>query len=180
MKIGYCRVSTQEQCLDAQLDALRQAKVDKIYQDKCSGKNLDRPEYTKMIEHLRKGDTVVVYKMDRISRSLKDLINILGDFESKGVDFISLKESIDTSSSTGKLIFHIFGALSEFERDVIRERTKAGLQAARARGRVGGRPKKDIDVRKLRRLYKERKVEIRDLCVMFGISRASLYRYVAE
>jgi DNA invertase Pin-like site-specific DNA recombinase len=148
--------------------------------DKKSGKDLERIEYKKMIENLREGDTVVIYKLDRISRSLRDLISIVNDFHTRKINFVSIHENIDTTSPQGKLTFHIFGAIAEFEREIIRQRTKSGLESARARGRVGGRPNKinDKDIFRLNTLYKEGKIEIRDLMNMFSISRPTLYRYL--
>jgi len=148
MQIGYARVSTEDQKLDLQLDALRQAKCDKIFKDVASGAQSDRVGLDGATRYLRPGDTLVVWKLDRLGRSLKHLIEMINQLNLKGVFFRSLQENIDTSSSGGKLTFHLFGALAEFERDIIRERTKAGLEAARARGRVGGRPKA-LDDRKL-------------------------------
>lgn len=142
MLIGYARVSTLEQNLDLQIDALEQAGCQKIITDTVSGARVERPGLAKLKELLREGDTLVIWKLDRLGRSLKNLIEWIQYLDSEGVALKSLKESIDTSTSTGKLIFHIFGALSEFERDLIRERTQAGMLSARARGKLGGRPKK--------------------------------------
>ena len=141
MIIGYARVSTEDQNLDLQLDALKEAGCKKIFQDKISGVKEDRDGLLQVLDIVRPGDTLVVWKLDRLGRSLQHLISVVDDLKEKDIFFRSLKENLDTSSSTGKLIFHIFGALAEFERDIIRERTMAGLAAARARGRVGGRPK---------------------------------------
>jgi len=140
MLIGYARVSTDDQNLDLQKDALKNAGCDKIYEDQISGAKADRPGLTTVLEYAREGDVIVIWRLDRLSRSLKDLIEMVTLLDSKGIGLKSIHESIDTSSSTGKLVFHIFGALAEFERNLIRERTQAGLQAARARGRKGGRP----------------------------------------
>ena len=141
MQIGYARVSTDDQNLDLQNDALKQAGCDKIIEEKASGAKTDRAGLDEALSFLRKGDTLVVWKLDRLGRSLQHLIQVVNQLREKGIYFRSIQESLDTSSSGGKLIFHIFGALAEFERDVIRDRTMAGLAAARARGRVGGRPK---------------------------------------
>ncbi len=142
MKIGYARVSTVEQNLDLQQDALSKAGCEKFFQDVGSGAKDERKGLLYAIEFARKGDTIVVWKLDRLGRSLKHLIEVINLLDRKGVGFASLQESIDTTTSGGKLIFHVFGALAEFERELIRERTNAGLYAARARGKRGGRPQK--------------------------------------
>ena len=138
MLIGYVRVSTGEQNTDLQEDALKKAECDKIFKDTASGAKTDRPGLEEALAFLVEGDTLVVWKLDRLGRSLKHLIEVVNELYDRGIYFKSLQENIDTNSSGGKLIFHIFGALAEFERDIIRERTRAGLEAARARGRVGG------------------------------------------
>ena len=135
MKIGYARVSTQDQELALQLDALEQAGCEKIYQEKVSGAAKARPQLEALLEHLRNGDVVVVWKLDRLARSLKDLVSLVNQIQEKGASFQSVNDQIDTTSAHGKFTFHIFASLAEFERDIIRERTKAGLAAARARGR---------------------------------------------
>jgi len=145
MLIGYARVSTSEQNLDSQMDALTEAGCEKIYADKMSGAKADRPELRKAIGDVRVGDTLVVKKLDRLGRSIKNLIELINELHNKKVGFKSLSENIDTTTSGGKLIFHIFGALAEFERDIIHDRTIAGLKAARVRGRQGGRPRKITD-----------------------------------
>lgn len=180
MQIGYARVSTEDQKLDLQLDALRQAKCDKIFKDVASGAKSDRAGLDTATKYLRQGDTLVVWKLDRLGRSLKHLIEMINQLNHKGVFFRSLQENIDTSSSGGKLTFHLFGALAEFERDIIRERTKAGLEAARARGRVGGRPKL-LDDRKIalaKQLMSNPTNKPLDVARTLGISRATLYRYL--
>lgn len=144
MKIGYARVSTHEQDLALQLDALTKEGCEKIFQEKASGAHRDRPELKAALSYMRKGDTLVVWKIDRLARSLKQLIETIESFQERGIGFKSLQDPIDTSSPSGKLVFHIFAALAEFERGVIRERTTAGLRAARERGRVGGRPSAHI------------------------------------
>jgi DNA invertase Pin-like site-specific DNA recombinase len=141
MKIGYARVSTADQNLDLQLNALSEYGCTTIYQEKISGKNKDRPELKKLLETLRKGDQVVVWKLDRLGRSLRDLVDLVALFHDQEVNFVSLHDHIDTTTATGRFTFNIFASLAEFEREIIRERTKAGLVAARARGRMGGRPK---------------------------------------
>ncbi len=182
MLIGYARVSTDDQNLDLQRDALIQAGCLKLYEDKESGAKAERPGLLMALEVLRDGDTLVVWRLDRLGRSLKDLIALAEKLEKRGVALKSLQENIDTSSSGGKLVFHLFGALAEFERNLIRERTRAGLSAARARGRKGGRPKAlDPNKRQLAiRLYHERQHSIDELCRMMGISKPTLYSYLAE
>ena len=142
MQIGYARVSTETQDAALQLDALKAAGCERIYQESVSGSNRERPELAKCFEALRSSDTLTVWRLDRLGRSLKDLVGMVSDLEGRGVGFRSLNEAIDTGSAGGKLVFHVFAALAEFERSLIRERTRAGLQAARARGRKGGRPRK--------------------------------------
>jgi DNA invertase Pin-like site-specific DNA recombinase len=182
MKIGYARVSTPEQSLSMQRYALKQAGCEKIFSDTASGVKSARAGLEKAIEHLRPGDTLVVWKLDRLGRSLKDLISIVKFLQEKKIGFHSLQETIDTTTSGGKLIFHVFSALAEFERDVIRERTKAGLQAARARGRLGGRPflLAPTAVKRLRKLYDARKNTVIELCKIFNISRPSFYNYLKD
>jgi len=182
MIIGYARVSTEDQNLDLQLDALKEAGCKKIFQDKISGVKEDRDGLLQILDIVRPGDTLVVWKLDRLGRSLQHLISIVDELKGKDVYFRSLKENLDTSSSTGKLIFHIFGALAEFERDIIRERTMAGLKAARARGRIGGRPKiMDAGKVKLARtLMAENSRTVGEICEILGVSKATLYRYLKE
>jgi DNA invertase Pin-like site-specific DNA recombinase len=180
MQIGYARVSTEDQKLDLQLDALREVKCDKIFKDVASGAQPDRTGLDSATRYLRPGDTLVVWKLDRLGRSLKHLIDVVNGLNLKGVFFRSLQENIDTASSGGKLTFHLFGALAEFERDIIRERTKAGLEAARARGRIGGRPKL-LDDKKIilaKQLMSNPENKPDDVARTLGISRATLYRYL--
>ena len=180
MFIGYARVSTFEQNLNLQKDALKAAGCEKIFEDHISGAASSRPGMNKAIEFLRKGDTLVVWRLDRLGRSLKHLIEVVSLLEERHIGFKSLQEAIDTTSSGGKLIFHIFGALAEFERNLIRERTMAGLSAARARGRKGGRPKaldpqqRDIAVM----LYHQKKKTVKEICSIMGISKPTLYSYI--
>jgi len=182
MIIGYARVSTEDQNLDLQLDALKEAGCKKIFQDKISGVKEDRNGLLQVLDIVRPGDTLVVWKLDRLGRSLQHLISVVDELKGKDVYFRSLKENLDTSSSTGKLIFHIFGALAEFERDIIRERTMAGLAAARARGRVGGRPKiMDAGKVKLAKtLMADNSRCVREICEILGVSKATLYRYLKD
>lgn len=182
MKIGYARISTLEQNLDLQIDALEKVGCKKIITDEISGSVAERPGLARLKENLREGDTVVVWRLDRLGRSLKHLIALVNEFEILKVGFESLQESINTTTSTGQLIFHMFGALAEFERNLIRERTKAGLESARSRGRLGGRPKQlDNNKRQLVvKLYKDRTHTILEICQMMGISKPTLYQYVRE
>jgi DNA invertase Pin-like site-specific DNA recombinase len=183
MMIGYARVSTNEQNLDLQLDALSQEGVadTHIFTDKVTGTKAERPGLTEALSHLRTGDTLVVWRLDRLARSLSNLIELVNRLAGEGIAFKSLTERIDTASATGKLVFHIFGALAEFERNLIKERTLAGLSAARARGRTGGRPRLDPKSGKVvlaRKLYADKSTAISEICKTLHISRATLYRYV--
>ena len=179
--VGYARVSTAEQRLDLQLDALRQAGCERVYTDRASGAKAERPGLAEALDYVREGDTLVVWRLDRFGRSLRDLVARVGELEERGVGFRSLQEAIDTTSAAGKLVFHVFGALAEFERDLIRERTMAGLASARARGRSGGRPRAmdDEKVRLASRLMKDPEVSVGGVCRAVGVSSATLYRYVA-
>jgi DNA invertase Pin-like site-specific DNA recombinase len=181
MLIGYIRVSTQEQTADLQHDALKQAGCERFFSDTVSGAKAERPGLDAALAQLREGDVLVVWRLDRLGRSLGHLIETISDLHRRGVGFRSLTEQIDTTTPSGKLIFHVFGALAEFERDLIRERTQAGLSAARARGRVGGRPKALRDPKKLamlQQLYADPRNAIDDICRTLRISRTTLYRYV--
>ena len=180
MLIGYARVSTQDQTLNLQKDALEKIGCSKIFTDTASGAPAERTGLNEALEYVREADTLVVWRLDRLGRSLKHLIETISDLNSRKIGFKSITESIDTTTSGGKLIFHIFGALAEFERDIIRERTNAGLQAARARGRKGGRPK-SLSGKKLgmaQELYNNKTNPINEICKTLSISRATLYRYV--
>ncbi len=179
--IGYARVSTFEQILDLQQDALAAAGCDRIFTDTASGGRSDRPGLQQALDYGREGDVLVVWRLDRLGRSLKYLIELITTLNERGIGFKSLTEQIDTTTSGGKLIFHVFGALAEFERDVIRERTQAGLAAARARGRMGGRPKKlgtGGKIAMAQALYDDKTHSIADICKTLGISRTTLYRYI--
>lgn len=182
MLIGYARVSTDDQNLNLQHDALKNAGCERIFDDQITGNKIQRPGLEAALEFAREGDVVIVWRLDRLSRSLKDLIEMVALLDSKKIGLKSLHESIDTSSSSGKLIFHIFGALAEFERNLIRERTNAGLQAARARGRKGGRPKKlNADKSKLAlKLYNDKEHSINKICELIGISKPTLYKYLKQ
>ena len=179
-RIGYARVSTDDQNLDLQRDALRQAGCATIYEEAASGKNAVRPELEQCRKALRAGDTIVVWRLDRLGRSLPDLVQIVADLEQRGVQFESLTEKIETGSASGKLQFHVFAALAEFERGLIRERTRAGLAAARARGRAGGRkPKLDEkQVREIKALLRDPDIQVADVARRYGVSRTTLYKHV--
>jgi len=183
MKIGYARVSTHDQNLDLQLDALKQAGCEQIFRDKMRGSKKKRPGLDELKHIIRKGDQIVVWKLDRLGRSLRDLVDLINYFDSQGVEFLSIQDKIDTSTPVGKFTFHIFAAVAQFERDIIRMRTLAGLKAARARGRFGGRPKglsKSSKNKALaaETLYKERKLSISEICKQLSISRSTLYSYL--
>ena len=182
MNIGYARVSTEDQNLDMQIDALKEAKCDHIYEEKMSGKIKERPVLKDALNFMRKGDTLVVWKLDRLGRSLRHLIEVINQLMDSGMYFMSLQENIDTTSTSGKLIFHIFAALAEFEREIISERTKAGLKAARTRGRFGGRPKKldEKQTQMVKRMWKDHTITIDEICRTFDISKTALYRYLRE
>ena len=176
MHIGYARVSTQDQNPQLQIDALKKAGCEQIFDEKISGKLRNRPELDLCLRMLRKGDTLVVWRLDRLGRSLKDLVRIISELEEREISFQSVTENIDTSSAGGKLIFHIFGALAEFETNLIRERTLAGLASARARGRKGGRrPKMTLaDIRKAVAMLKDPQITKTEVAQHFGISRVTL------
>jgi DNA invertase Pin-like site-specific DNA recombinase len=180
LKIGYARVSTDDQNLALQHDALKKAGCKKIIEDKQSGAAAGRPGLLSLLEVVRHGDQVVVWRLDRLGRSLRDLIDLVGKLEAKGVGFSSLQEKIDTASSGGRLTFHIFGALAEFERALIRERTHAGLAAAKKRGRLGGRPKalSEKQQQMLFKLYDSKNHSIAEICDMLKISKPTLYSYL--
>jgi DNA invertase Pin-like site-specific DNA recombinase len=182
MLIGYARVSTLDQHLHLQIDALQQAGCEKIFEDKISGSKSDRPGLKDALEYARQGDCLLVWRLDRLGRSLKDLIEIVNRLEERGVGFRSLQEAINTTTTSGKLVFQIFGALAEFERNLIRERTQAGLAAARARGRRGGRPRAldNTQIELAYRLYDEKKHTIKEICRVLGISKPTLYGYLSR
>jgi DNA invertase Pin-like site-specific DNA recombinase len=182
MLIGYARVSTSDQTLDLQKDALEKAGCDKIFTDTASGAKAERIGLDQAISYVRKGDTLVVWRLDRLGRSLPHLIETITALNNRGIGFKSITEAIDTTTSGGKLVFHIFGALAEFERDIIRERTQAGLTAARARGRRGGRPKAltPKKIQQLQTLSRDTTNTINDICRTLHISRATFYRYLND
>ena len=183
MVFGYARVSTTDQNPDLQFDALEKAGYDRIYTDKASGAKTDRPQFCRLLEQVREGDVILIWKLDRLGRSLRHLLEVVDLLNEKKVGLKSLTDPIDTTTSQGKLVFNIFASLAEFERDLIRERTKAGLEAARARGRVGGRPK-GLSAEGKRNaiaaaaLYREGKHSIKQICETLSISTATLYKYL--
>ena len=178
---GYARVSTEQQNLDRQLDALRKYGVDVIYNEKMTGTKRDRPELKKLLDRMTEGDTVVIESLSRLGRSTKDLIELTELFQSKGVHLVSLKESIDTSTSTGKLLFTLMSAIAQFERDVIADRTREGLRSARARGRTGGRPRTDpVAVKRAVKLYSTKEYSIKEIEELTGVKKSTLYRNLPE
>jgi DNA invertase Pin-like site-specific DNA recombinase len=180
MLVGYARISTQDQQLQLQRDALEKAGCEKLFTDVASGATTQREGLEAALEFVRAGDTLVVWKLDRLGRSLKDLIERIGQLQARGIGFKSVRENIDTTTANGILFFHIFGAIAQFERELIRERTMAGLSSARARGRLGGRPPAlDEKTRALAiSLYNDQNNMVKDICATLGISRSTLYCYV--
>ncbi|BBM86648.1 recombinase family protein [Candidatus Uabimicrobium amorphum] len=182
MLIGYARVSTEDQNLDGQVDQLQKIGCEKIFKEHASGTSKDRKELAKAVDQLRKGDTFVVCSLDRLGRSVKQLIEFVNDLKKIGVAFRSIREAIDTETPTGKFFFHVTAAFAELERNLIQERTKVGLAAARARGRKGGR-KRVIDDKKFQialQLYEENKTPVTDICKSLGIAKRTFYRYLEE
>ncbi|CAM3594440.1 recombinase family protein [Brevibacillus invocatus] len=180
MIFGYARVSTEDQNLDMQIDALNKYGVERIFQEKMTGTKKDRPQLDELLKLLRKGDKVVVYKLDRISRSTKHLIELSEQFNEMAVDFVSLSDSIDTSTAMGKFFFRTMASIAELERDIISERTKSGLQAARARGKKGGRPSKQTDkVEMALKMYDSKDYSIAQIISATGLGKTTLYRYIS-
>ena len=182
MLIGYARVSTKDQNAALQKDALEKAGCEKIFVDKMTGKHLDREGLKKVLDILRAGDTLVVWRLDRLARSLKHLIELISHLEDNKIGFKSITETIDTTTTGGRLVFHIFGALAEFERNLIRDRTMAGLEAARARGKKGGRRHKLSEKKRALaiKLHKDGKHSIKDICEMMNIAKQTLYNYIGK
>lgn len=183
MKFGYARVSTGDQNIDLQIDQLQEAGCEKIFQEIVSGAKTERQELTRLLEQARAGDVIVIWKLDRLGRSLKHLVESVAELTERGVGLKSLSDPVDTTSSQGKLIFNIFASLAEFERDLIVERTQARLKAARARGRTGGRPKGLSESAELKAvaaetLYKEGKLSANEIAKNLGISKVTLYSYL--
>ncbi len=182
MLIGYARISTSDQSLNLQGDALKRAGCERVFTDTASGATAERIGLKEALNFVREGDVLVVWRLDRLGRSLRDLLETVADLESRKVGFKSLSESLDTTTSGGKFFFQVFGALAEFERNLIRERTQAGLKSARARGRFGGRPRA-LDSQKAdlaRKLYDERKHTVKEIARMIGISKPGLYHYLRQ
>ena len=179
-RIGYGRISTSDQNASSQEDALKGAKVDRLYVDTFTGTKASRPELDKALGHLREGDVLVITRLDRLGRSTKDLLTIVGDLEAKGVQLEVLEQSIDTSSAEGRLFFVMVAAFAEFERDIMRSRTMDGLAAARARGRLGGRKPKlsEKQVAEVTRLYNEQR-PVQEIAELFGVSRPTIYRVMS-
>lgn len=184
MLLGYARVSTEDQNLDRQVDQLKDLGIspENIYTEKMTGTKKDRPVLLNLLEYARTGDEIVVTDLTRISRSTKDLISLVEDLGNRGINLKSLKESwLDTGTAQGKLMFTIIAGLSQFERDLISERTKEGLISARARGRTGGRPSiKQENVTKALKLYDTQNVAIQDICTMCNLSKNTLYNYIRQ
>lgn len=180
MLIGYARVSTVDQNLDLQLNALNGAGCEKIFTERMSGAVADRPELAEAVEYARSGDTIVVWKLDRLARSLKQLIGTVEQLRARGIGFRSLTESLDTTTAQGLLVLHMFGALAEFERSLIYERTQAGLAAARKAGRTGGRPPKltDRDIQAAKAMLTNPEIGVTEIAKRLGVSPATLYRYI--
>jgi DNA invertase Pin-like site-specific DNA recombinase len=183
MNIGYARVSTRDQNLELQLDALTKAGCEIIHQEKVSGASASRPELDKLLSQLRAGDTVYIYKLDRLGRSLKHLLQVVGDLQQRNVGLVSLTDAINTTSAQGRLVFNLFASLAEFERELIRERTHAGLASARARGRVGGR-RRGLSEEAERTaiiaetLYREQQLGVNEIAQRLHISKVTLYKYL--
>ena len=182
MRVGYIRTSKKEQNPQLQRRDLLAAGCQKLFEEQISSREAHRPELRAALEYVREGDALVVWKLDRFGRSLQELIELVGELKERGVEFVSLRESIDTTTPGGKLVFHVFGAVAEFERDLVLERTVAGLEAARARGRRGGRPRAldDSKAKLARRLKAEGEHSVEEICSMLGVGRSTLYRYLAE
>lgn len=183
MKIGYVRVSTKEQSFNLQIDALQQAGCEKLYREVISGARTERPGLDRMVDNLRAGDVLVIWKLDRLGRSLKHLVELVNTLRERGIGLQSLNDPIDTTTPQGRLSFNLFASLAEFERDLIRERTQAGLSAARARGRNGGRPKglsaqAEATACAAETLYRERQLSVRQIAARLGIAKSTLYVYL--
>lgn len=179
-RFGYLRVSTDQQVLDAQLDALQKAGVDEIFSEKMTGTVAKRPELEKLWGKLRSGDTIVITRLDRLGRSTKDLLNLLSDLDERDVGLEVIEQNIDTKSPEGRLFFTMVAAFATFEAELLRARTREGLASARARGRVGGRPEKlPLEKKKaIAKLYSDQQFSVREIAEMYGVSRGTVYRYV--
>ena len=185
MKVGYARVSTRDQKLDLQVDALKRAGCERIFQDVASGSKTARPALDELLGQLRAGDVLVIWKLDRMGRSLRHLVDLVGDLVARDIGLLSLNDPINTTSAQGRLVFNLFASLAEFERELIRERTQAGLTAARARGRVGGRPKgmpahAESTAMSAETLYRERRLSVNDIAKRLSIAKSTLYSYLRQ
>jgi len=183
VKIGYVRVSTKEQSFDLQIDALQQAGCEKLHREVVSGARTERPGLDRAVDSLRAGDVLVIWKLDRLGRSLKHLVELVNTLRERGIGLQSLNDPIDTTTPQGRLSFNLFASLAEFERDLIRERTQAGLSAARARGRNGGRPKglsaqAEATACAAETLYRERQLSVHQIAARLGIAKSTLYVYL--
>ena len=180
MLVGYARVSTQDQKPELQLDALKAAGCERVFEEKASGAQRDRPQLSAALDYIREGDTLVVWKLDRLARSMKQLIETVEILDERGIGFRSITEAIDTTTPGGRLVFHIFGALAEFERSIIRERTRAGLNAARSRGRVGGRPPalSSEDLAAARAMLGDPEITVEAVAKRLGVAPSTLYRHL--
>ena len=180
LKIGYARVSTEDQTTKLQIEALEAAGCERIFQETASGAKVDRQELLEALEFARLGDCIVVWKLDRLARSLAQLIEVFETLEKRGIGLTSVTESIDTTTPGGRLVFHIFGALAEFERSIIRERTRAGLAAAKRLGRIGGRPRSlsEKDIQAAKALLRDPTISPRDVATRMSVSLSTLYRYI--
>lgn len=181
MKFGYARVSKDDQNLDLQIDALKEYGVDEIYKEKITGKKKDRQQLTELLGKLRTGDTLVIWRLDRLGRTVKQLLALAEDFEKRNIHFVSLTEAFDTSTPMGKFVFHMFCGIAQMERDVIAERTVAGLLAAKKRGRSGGRrPKDSKSIETALKMYFSNEFSIKDIEKATGLSKTTIYKYVRE
>lgn len=180
MKLGYARISTSDQNLDSQISLLEEAGCSKVFTDTISGSKMERKGLKECLEYARAGDSIVIYKLDRLGRSLKELLTLIDDLKKREISLIILSQNIDTFTSTGKLMMQLFGMIAEFERELIRERTMTGLTAARARGKVGGRPPAltKEQIISLKAVYETKTVPIKEICNMFGIGKDTVYKYV--
>ena len=181
MLVGYCRVSTNDQNLDSQIDKLKEVGCDKIFKDVVSGSKVERVGLKEMLQFVIKGDVVVVYRLDRLARGLVDLLDLMERFKNKNIGFRSISENLDTTTPTGKLMFHITGAFAEFEKNIIRERTRAGLESARARGKKGGRPSliTPEKIQMAKTLHANTQLPISDILKQMGITRALFYKMLS-
>ena len=180
MQVGYARVSTNDQNPKLQIDALEKVECERIFVEKASGAQRDRPELAAALEYMREGDTLVVWKLDRLARSLKQLVETVENLDERGINFTSLTDPIDTTSATGRLIFHVFASLAEFERGIIGERTRAGLASARARGRLGGRPPalKENDVAAAKAMLRDPTITVEQVAKRLDVAPSTLYRHL--